>query len=108
MTHATSGVLSKMQFFLKAFTIFAHSAGDGFSTSGNKLNRIWSRHQQSRSQSSLWQTEVFSMGKVRVRKETGNLQFDFFYQGYRCREQTLLPDSPDNRKKLETFMLQID
>lgn len=48
------------------------------------------------------------MGKVRVRKETGKLQFDFFYQGYRCREQTLLPDSPDNRKKLETFMSQID
>jgi len=48
------------------------------------------------------------MGKVRVRKETGKLQFDFFYNGVRCREQTLLVDSPENRKRLESFMVQID
>ncbi len=48
------------------------------------------------------------MGKVRLRKETGTLQFDFFYQGFRCREQTLLVDKPANRKKLDTFMAQID
>jgi integrase len=48
------------------------------------------------------------MGKVRVRKETGKLQFDFFFKGMRCREQTLLEDTPENRKRLETFMAQID
>lgn len=48
------------------------------------------------------------MGKVRVRKETGKLQFDFFYHGIRCREQTLLDDSPQNRKRMEAFMDQID
>lgn len=48
------------------------------------------------------------MGKIRVRKETGKLQFDFFFNGIRCREQTLLEDTPQNRKKLETFMGQID
>ncbi|MBN1142269.1 MAG: site-specific integrase [Deltaproteobacteria bacterium] len=48
------------------------------------------------------------MGKIRVRKETGKLQFDFFYQGVRCREQTLLEDTPANRKRLEAFMAQID
>ncbi|TYO96336.1 integrase [Geothermobacter ehrlichii] len=48
------------------------------------------------------------MGKVRVRKETGKLYFDFFYNGIRCREQTLLDDTPANRKKLEAFMARIE
>lgn len=48
------------------------------------------------------------MGKVRTRSETGKLQFDFFYKGLRCREQTLLDDTPANRKRLESFMDQID
>lgn len=48
------------------------------------------------------------MGKVRVRKETGKLQFDFFYKGFRCREQTLLEDTPENRERLEVFMEKID
>lgn len=48
------------------------------------------------------------MGKIRVRKETGRLQFDFFYKGLRCREQTLLEDTPANRKRLGAFMAQID
>lgn len=46
------------------------------------------------------------MGSVRARK--GMLFFDFRYQGTRCREQTLLEDTPANRKKLEAFMAQID
>ncbi|MGM1053897.1 MAG: Arm DNA-binding domain-containing protein, partial [Pseudomonadota bacterium] len=44
------------------------------------------------------------MGKVRVRKETGKLYLDFFYQGVRCREQTALTDTPANRKKVEKLM----
>lgn len=46
------------------------------------------------------------MGSVRDRN--GILFFDFRYNGIRCREQTLLADTPKNRKKLETFMAQID
>tara|TARA_R110001583_G_C5670239_1_gene410779 strand:- start:15077 stop:16267 length:1191 start_codon:yes stop_codon:yes gene_type:complete len=44
------------------------------------------------------------MGKVRVRKETGNLYLDFMYLGLRCREQTALPDTPANRKKAEAVL----
>jgi integrase len=48
------------------------------------------------------------MGRVRIRKETGKLLFDFFYKGLRFREQTLLDDTPANRKRMEIFMAQID
>lgn len=46
------------------------------------------------------------MAKVRSRQETGNLFIDFRYEGVRCREQTLLRDTPANRKKLETLSTQ--
>ncbi len=46
------------------------------------------------------------MGSIRSRGKL--LFFDFRYQGTRCREQTLLEDNPTNRKKLESFMVQID
>lgn len=39
------------------------------------------------------------MAKVRVRKETGHLYFDFYFQGKRCREQTVLNDTVINRKR---------
>ena len=48
------------------------------------------------------------MVKIRARKETGNLLFDFTYQGARCREQTALPDTKENRTKLETVAKKID
>lgn len=48
------------------------------------------------------------MGKVRVRKETGKLYLDFFYQGVRCREQTALHDSPANRKKVERLLQRVE
>lgn len=48
------------------------------------------------------------MGKIRVRPETGKLQFDFTYQGQRCREQTALPDSPANRRRLEKALARIE
>lgn len=44
------------------------------------------------------------MGKVRTRKETGKLYLDFTYQGLRCREQTALPDTPTNRKRVEALL----
>lgn len=47
------------------------------------------------------------MAKVRARPETGKLYFDFFYRGTRCREQTDLPDTPANRKRVEAVMRRI-
>lgn len=48
------------------------------------------------------------MGKVRVRKETGRLYMDFFYQEVRCREQTALQDTPANRKQVEKLLKRIE
>lgn len=48
------------------------------------------------------------MGKIVARKETGNLFFDFRYLDKRCREQTALPDTPTNRKKLEKILERIE
>lgn len=48
------------------------------------------------------------MGHIRVRKETGKLYFDFQYQNIRCREQTSLPDTTANRKKLEAMLETIE
>jgi len=48
------------------------------------------------------------MGKVRARKETGKLYLDFMYGGYRCREQTALPDTSANRKKVETLLQRVE
>lgn len=48
------------------------------------------------------------MGSIRVRKETGLLMFDFRYEGRRCREQTLLKDSAENRKKMEKVLQRIE
>ncbi len=43
-----------------------------------------------------------------IRSRNNLLFFDFRYQSTRCREQTLLPDTTENRKKLETYAVQID
>lgn len=48
------------------------------------------------------------MGSVRARKDNGLLFFDFRYQGQRCREQTLLADTPANRKRLDKVLAKID
>lgn len=47
------------------------------------------------------------VAKVRVRPETGNLYLDFSYRGVRCREQTALQDTPQNRKMLEGLATRI-
>ena len=47
------------------------------------------------------------MAKVRIRPETGNLYLDFSYRGVRCREQTALPDTPQNRKMIEGLATRI-
>lgn len=48
------------------------------------------------------------MGSIRVRKETGQLFFDFTYRGVRCREQTTLTDTPGNRRLVETVLGKIE
>ncbi len=48
------------------------------------------------------------MPSVRVHKPNGALFFDFRYDGERCREYTLLPDTPANRKKLEKVLAKIE
>lgn len=48
------------------------------------------------------------MGSIRSRGKSGNLFFDFRYQGKRCREQTLLPDTAANRNKLESILERIE
>lgn len=48
------------------------------------------------------------MSKIRARKETGKLYFDFFYRGQRCREQTALDDTPINRKRTQEVLVRIE
>ncbi|MGE4500080.1 MAG: DUF3596 domain-containing protein [Hydrogenovibrio sp.] len=48
------------------------------------------------------------MGHIRHRKETGTLYFDFQVNKQRCREQTTLPDTKANRKKLTMIMDRIE
>lgn len=47
------------------------------------------------------------MAKVRARPETGLLYLDFFYRGIRCREQTALPDTVENRRRVQALMTKI-
>jgi integrase len=48
------------------------------------------------------------MPNIRVHKPNGALFFDFRYNDERCREYTLLPDSPFNRKKLQKVLDKIE
>ena len=48
------------------------------------------------------------MGKIRARSDNQKLFFDFTYLDKRCREQTTLPDTPANRKKLEKILERIE
>lgn len=48
------------------------------------------------------------MGSIRSRPESGALFMDFKYQGRRMREQTMLPDSVANRKRLQKVLERIE
>ncbi len=48
------------------------------------------------------------MGSVRRRSESGLLFLDFVFQGQRLREQTALPDTPVNRKRLQKALDRIE
>jgi integrase len=51
---------------------------------------------------------VCSMPSIRVHKPNGMLFFDFRYAGQRCREYTLLENTPANQKKLQKVMDRIE
>ncbi|HET9047729.1 MAG TPA: DUF3596 domain-containing protein [Chiayiivirga sp.] len=48
------------------------------------------------------------MSKVRARPETRTLYLDFFFQGVRCREQTALPDTAENRRRVQMLLNRIE
>ena len=48
------------------------------------------------------------MGSIRTRNDKDVLFFDFYYCGVRCREQTTLPDTPANRKKLQAVLAKLE
>ena len=48
------------------------------------------------------------MGSIRQRSDTGLLFVDFRFQGQRCREQTALPETPSNRKRLAKVLGRIE
>jgi integrase len=48
------------------------------------------------------------MPSIRNRADNDLLFFEFRFKGMRCREQTLLPDTPTNRKKLEKVLDKIE
>ncbi|MCB1954151.1 MAG: site-specific integrase [Rhodocyclaceae bacterium] len=48
------------------------------------------------------------MASIQVRRESGLLIIDFYYRGHRCREQTALPDTPANRRKLQKVLDRIE
>ncbi len=48
------------------------------------------------------------MGSVRKREDTGLLFLDFRYRGVRCREQTALPDTAANRKRVQKVLDRVE
>ncbi|MFH7042204.1 DUF3596 domain-containing protein [Paucibacter sp. JuS9] len=48
------------------------------------------------------------MGSIRARVDNKLLFFDFRFGGQRCREQTMLQDSPANRKRLQKALDKIE
>ena len=48
------------------------------------------------------------MASIRTRKDTGLLIVDFRYRNERCREQTLLPDVPANRERVQKLVSRME
>ncbi len=48
------------------------------------------------------------MPSINARPESGLLYLDFRYRGVRCREQTALPDTPVNRKRVDSLLRQVE
>ena len=48
------------------------------------------------------------MAKIRTRKDNNLLFLDFYFRGVRCREQTALPDTSANRRRVQSLMNRIE
>ena len=48
------------------------------------------------------------MASIRARTDTGQLFFDLRVNGIRCREQTTLPDTPENHRKMTKILKKIE
>lgn len=48
------------------------------------------------------------MGSIRRRMDTGHLFFDFIHEGIRCREQSTLTDTRENRRRMEKLLERIE
>lgn len=48
------------------------------------------------------------MAKVRTRKDNGLLFMDLYFRGVRCREQTALTDTAENRRRVQALMKRIE
>ncbi len=48
------------------------------------------------------------MGSIQIERRPATLIIDFDFQGHRCREQTALPDTAANRKRLEKVLVKIE
>lgn len=48
------------------------------------------------------------MASIQVRKESGKLIIDFYFQGARCREQTAMSDTAANRKRLQKVLERLE
>ncbi len=48
------------------------------------------------------------MAKVRARGKGGPLFLDFYFRGIRCREQTALTDTAENRKKVQALLNRVE
>ena len=43
-----------------------------------------------------------------INQRNGRLQVDFRYRGIRCREQTRMPDTPQNRRKIKSTIERME
>ena len=48
------------------------------------------------------------MARIYARKENNRLVIDFSYRGKRCREQTSLEDTRENRKRVQKLLDRIE
>lgn len=48
------------------------------------------------------------MADVRARNKAGPIFVEFYYRGVRCREQTALDDSTENRRKVQALLNRIE
>jgi len=76
--------------------------------SGRPSRKTWPSGSHGSPKSSPWPAAGVAVASIRLRSATGCLFLDIRYRGIRCREQTSLPDTPANRKKLQAVLDRIE